>query len=188
LVGLVDAAQDFLAATWISARNVRSPRQPKHRYRGRKKQKQNAGEQKPHGAQTHEESSSGRLTYCAEGVLFEFEHTNVKTPPSFDPGGAWLVFPKLAIAIGPHLPTAIPPSDEAKSVGGSRIAKNIGVIGRIDPGETARDHIPTLPAAAAVVVRCGCRTGDAENAHGGCDCNHDESLVSNHGDLLLDPS
>jgi hypothetical protein len=83
LVGLVDAAQDFLAATRISARNVRSPRQPKHRYRGRKKRKQNAGEQKPHGPQTHEKSSSGRLTYCAEGLLFGFEHTNVKNPAEF---------------------------------------------------------------------------------------------------------
>src|ERR1700676_1470044 len=87
------------------------------------------------------------------------------------------------MTVGHHLPSAIPRSDEAKWVGAGRIAKDIGVINRINSDQTARDHIPTL--AATVAIRPSRRRSGAENAQGGGDCKCDESFVSNHGGLLL---
>jgi hypothetical protein len=80
------------------------------------------------------------------------------------------------------LPGAIPRSDEAESVGAGRIAENIGVIGRINSGQTARDHIATLAIPTVAIPSSHSRSG-AENAQGGADRKYDESLVSNHGDL-----
>src|SRR5258708_958096 len=88
-----------------------------------------------------------------------------------------------ATTVGSHLPGATPRSDEAKCVCGGRIAENIRVVGRIDSYQAARDHIPTV-AVAAVAISCRRRSG-AENAQGGGDCKRDESLVSDHGGLLL---
>src|ERR1700680_1245789 len=83
------------------------------------------------------------------------------------------------MTVGHHLPSAIPRSDEAKCVGAGRIAKDIGVINRINSDQTARDHIPTL--AATVAIRPSRRRSGAENAQGGGDCKCDESHLSTHG-------
>jgi len=87
----------------------------------------------------------------------------------------------LAMAIGSHVPNAIPRFDESKISGGdSGIAKNLGVVSWIDSVEAARCHRPAALTAPVDVIlrvrRCG-----AENAQRSGDCKRDEGLVSNHG-------
>jgi hypothetical protein len=97
-----------------------------------------------------------------------------------------MAHPTSAMTVGHHLPSAIPRSDEAKCVGGSRVAKNIGVMNRIDSDQTAPDHRPGL-AAASVAIRTGCRRSSAENACGGGDGKRDENLLSTHGGSSCNP-
>src|SRR6516165_9799287 len=87
----------------------------------------------------------------------------------------------IPAAVALHAPNAIRPLDKAIGLGGSRVAENLGVVNRIDPDQAARDHIPAFPATVVVFPR-GC--GGTENAERSGDCNHDESLVSPHGNLL----
>src|SRR5580704_7789011 len=93
-----------------------------------------------------------------------------------------------AMTVGHHLPSAIPRFHETILSGGDGgIAENLGMMCRIDPGQVARSHGPTpIIAAVGAIFIPGCRSG-AENAQGGGDCNHDESLVSIHGGFLLLP-
>jgi hypothetical protein len=67
--------------------------------------------------------------------------------------------------------------------GEGRIAKNTGVVSRIDSVQAARDH---ARLAATVAIRPSRRRSGAENAQGG-DCNRDESQLSTHGGFLLLP-
>jgi hypothetical protein len=61
-----------------------------------------------------------------------------------------------------HLPRAIPRSDEAINFSGDgRIAKNIGMINRINSHQAARDHKSAL---APIIVPCPSRRSGAENA------------------------
>jgi len=77
-----------------------------------------------------------------------------------------------------HLPRAIPRSDEAINFSGDgRIAKNIGMISRINSHQAARDHKSAL---APIIVPCPRRRSGAENAQGNNGCNHGESLPSAH--------
>jgi hypothetical protein len=77
----------------------------------------------------------------------------------------------------------VPPLDETIiSFGEGRIAKNTGVVDRINAVQAARDH---TRLAAAVAIRPSRRRSGAENAQGGGDCKRDESLPSIHGGFLL---
>jgi hypothetical protein len=91
-----------------------------------------------------------------------------------------------AMTIWPHLPTAIPRSDEAKCCCGGRVAKNFGVKSRINSVQAAWHHRP-VAVATAVAIRPSRRRSDAENAQGGSDHKRDESLPPTHGDFLLLP-
>jgi hypothetical protein len=93
--------------------------------------------------------------------------------------------PILAMTIGPHLPSTIPRSDEAKRVGGGGIAKNFGVVGWINSVQTAWHYRPAL-ATAVIAIACRRRSG-AQNAQGGGDCRRDESHLSTDGGFLLLP-
>jgi hypothetical protein len=90
--------------------------------------------------------------------------------------------PTSAMTVGRYLPNAIPRSDEAKCVGGGCIAKNIGVMNRIDSDQAARDHSPTLAPPVGAITRS--RRSGAEDAQGGGDCECYESFLSIHGGLL----
>jgi hypothetical protein len=94
----------------------------------------------------------------------------------------------LAMTVGRDLPSAIPRFDETIFSGGDGgIAENLGMMGRINSGQAARSHGPTpIVAAVGAILMPSCRSG-AENAEGGGDCNHDESLVSIHDGFLLLP-
>jgi hypothetical protein len=71
------------------------------------------------------------------------------------------------------------PSDETIiGFGEGRIAKNTGVVNRINSVQAARDH--TRLAATAITRSRGSR---AEDAQGGGNCKRDEGLVSIHGNL-----
>jgi hypothetical protein len=91
------------------------------------------------------------------------------------------------MTIWPHLPSAIPRSDEAICCCGGRVAKNFGVKNRINSVQAARHHRPALATAlVAAIIRS--RRNSAEDAQGrGGDHKRDESLVSNHGGFLLLP-
>src|SRR6516225_4308584 len=91
--------------------------------------------------------------------------------------------PRSPAAVALHAPNAIQPLDKAIGLRDSRVAEDIGVVSRIDPDQAARDDIRARAFLAAVVVRRGCRDS-TENAERGGDSNHDESLVSSHGNGL----
>jgi hypothetical protein len=68
------------------------------------------------------------------------------------------------------------------------IPENLGVVSRIDPGQTARDHgAANLAAVAAAHVIHRDRRSPAEKAQGRGDCKYDESPLSVHGSFLLEP-
>jgi hypothetical protein len=80
----------------------------------------------------------------------------------------------------------VPPLDETIiGHGEGRIAKNTGVVNRINSVQAARDNIPTLAATVAAIARS--RGSGAEDAQGGGDCKCDESHLSTHGGFLLLP-
>jgi hypothetical protein len=77
------------------------------------------------------------------------------------------------------------PLDETITIfGEGRIAKNTGVVNRINSVQAARDHT-RFAATVAVAIRPSRGRSGAENAERSGDCNHDEKLVSSHGSLLL---
>jgi hypothetical protein len=88
------------------------------------------------------------------------------------------------MTIWPHLPSAIPRSDEAICCCSGRVAKNFGVKSRINSVQAAWHHRP-VAIATAVAIRPSRRRSGAENAQGGGDRKRDESLPSTHGDFLL---
>jgi hypothetical protein len=88
---------------------------------------------------------------------------------------------RLTTPIGLHVPGSVPRLDETIFSGDRRIAKNVGMVRRINSVQAARHHKPAARAAGAV-VRCS-RRSDAENAQGSGEGKRDESLVSNHDDL-----
>src|SRR5260370_25640991 len=84
-------------------------------------------------------------------------------------------------AVWYHVPSMVPPLDETIiGFGEGRIAKNTGVVNRINSVQAARDHIRL---AATVAIRPDRRRSGAENAQGG-DCKCNENFLSIHGDLL----
>ena len=68
--------------------------------------------------------------------------------------------------------------------GEGRIAKNTGVVDRINSVQAARDHA-RLAATVAAITRS--RGSGAEDAEGGDSCKRDESHFSTHGGFLLLP-
>src|SRR5216684_4353760 len=101
------------------------------------------------------------------------------------PGSPLTVF-ALAMTIGPHLPSAIPRSDETICVGGGGVAKNIGVVSRINSVQAAWHHRPVAIVIAVFAITSRRRSG-AEDAQGGGNCKPDESHLSTHGGFLLLP-
>jgi hypothetical protein len=80
------------------------------------------------------------------------------------------------------VPSTVSPLDETIiGFGEGRIAKNTGVVNRIDAVQAARDH---TRVAATVAIRPNRRRSGAENAQGDGNCD-DESLPSTHGGFLL---
>jgi hypothetical protein len=77
----------------------------------------------------------------------------------------------------------VPPLDETiMGLGEGRIAKNPGVVNRIDSVQAARDHTRSAFTVAIAIRPSRGRSG-AENAEGGGDCKRDESHPSTHGFL-----
>jgi hypothetical protein len=75
------------------------------------------------------------------------------------------------------------PLDETVTVfGEGRIAKNSGVVNRINSVQVAWHH---TRYAATVAIRPSRGRSGAENAQGGGDCKRDESHLATHGFLLL---
>jgi hypothetical protein len=66
------------------------------------------------------------------------------------------------------------------SGGNGRIAEYLRIVDLIDPGQTARDHIPASFSAVAFMPASR-RRSDAENTEGGDDCKRAERLNSTHG-------
>jgi hypothetical protein len=82
------------------------------------------------------------------------------------------------------MPSAVPCLDESINCSGEGgIAKNAGMINRIDSVQAARLH---KPAALARVFAAGRPSSgrDAENSWGGDDSKRDESHLSTHGGFL----
>jgi hypothetical protein len=80
----------------------------------------------------------------------------------------------------------VPPLDKTIiGFGEGRIAKNTGVVDRINSVQVARNH---TRLAAAVAIRPSRRRSGAENPQGGGGaCKRDENLPSTHGGFLLLP-
>src|SRR5580704_2860651 len=92
------------------------------------------------------------------------------------------------MTIGFHLPSAIRRPDEAiNCVGGGGVAKNIGMVRRINSVQATRPHRPALATAlVAAIIRS--RRSSAKDAQGrGGDYKRDESLLFTHGGFLLLP-
>jgi hypothetical protein len=88
---------------------------------------------------------------------------------------------RLTAPICSYVPSAILRPDKTICVGGSGIAKNIGVVDRINSNQAAGYHKSTAIPAVAVFGR-NPRRG-AENAQCGSEGKRDERSASNHGDL-----
>src|SRR5580704_17137807 len=92
-----------------------------------------------------------------------------------------MTFAELAAAVGPHMPSAIPRSDESVCGGSCGVAKDFGVVSRINSVQAARYHRPVaVPSAVALITRSG--RGGAEDG-GNCKC--DDGHHSVHGGFLL---
>src|SRR5215471_19957637 len=91
---------------------------------------------------------------------------------------------RLATTIGLHVPSAVARSDEAILGSDRGIAKNIGVVNRINAIKAARHDMSTSVAPVADIFLPVCGRSD-RNAE--CDDaeQHDEIHFSNHGGLLL---
>ena len=83
------------------------------------------------------------------------------------------------MTVGLYMPSAIPRLHETKFSGGGGVAKDLGVISRVNSVQAARPHVST---GVRVAFRQNRRSG-AENAGGDCKC--DESHLSTHGFLQL---
>jgi hypothetical protein len=96
----------------------------------------------------------------------------------------------LAMTIGPHVPRAIPRSDETIWRGDGGIAENLGVDCWINSTQVAPHHHRPAAIAAAIaaittpVIVHRDRRSVAEKAQGGGDSKRDESLLSTHGNFL----
>jgi hypothetical protein len=81
------------------------------------------------------------------------------------------------------VPSAIPRLDKTICTGDGGIAKNFGMVNRINSVQAAGYHIP---AAISAVAMLGCkRRSGAENAQSSSKGKIDEGFVCDHGDLPL---
>jgi hypothetical protein len=83
------------------------------------------------------------------------------------------------------MPSAVRPQDKTERSGGSRVAKNVGVVDRIDPVQAAPLHRSSFVGSTASKHCRPGRSRRAQDTERGGHCKHDESRFSNHGVLLL---
>jgi len=117
------------------------------------------------------DSSQGRLTIFGT----RFFRANCKSK-----GARPRTIDRLAAPICSHVPNAIWRLDETIFTGDGGIAKNIGMVGRINPDQAAGYHVPAVIAAALF----GCDRGSGpEHAERSGEGKRDERSVSNHDDF-----